>query len=289
MRLYRQLQVILSALVICLLLLSQSSVWATASDQTLNRPAINQTTTTTFETVPDPSLATGIELQVQGDSGEFNASHVTTGGSSSYVNLTWSHIAGTELALTQMPYHWEFCYFTVAFSWDLNKMPTDAMFSVTYAIHATGDFNSTDGETMFGVYAWLIDSSDNWRTMYESGPPYPTMPTRYNYDLTYFDLHDGWSGMITDDNGVQQDPEDVLRIGVGLAPTEAFDTYNAGFPWQQYNGSVTALVQTLSLEVMLETEETGMPIEPAIAAPIGITLAIVVAYVIWRRYEHTKT
>ncbi len=289
MRSYRQLQVILSALVICLLLFSQSSMWATASDQTLNRPAIHQTTTTSLEVIPDPSLATGVELQVQGDSGEFNASHVMAGGAGSYVNLTWSHTAGTELALTQMPYHWEFCYFTVAFSWDLNKMPNDAMFYVTYSIHATGDFNSTDGETMFGVYAWLIDSSDNWRSIYESEPPYPAVPTRYDYDLNYFDLVAGWSGMVTNQQGVQEDPADVLRIGVGLAPTEAFDTYNAGFPWQQYNGSVSALVHALSLEVMLETEETGMPIEPAIAIPIGITLVIVVAYVIWRRYEHAKT
>jgi hypothetical protein len=247
-----------------------------------------QTTTTTFEVVPDPSLATGVEIHVQGDSGEFNASHVMTGGVSSYVNLTWSHTAGTELTLTQIPSHWEFCYFTVAFPWDLNKMPTDAMFYVTYAIHATGDFNSTEGETMFSVHAWLIDSSGNWRDIYESEPPYPSAPTRYYYDLNYFDLVAGWSGMVANQEGVQEDPEDVLCIGVGLAPTEAFETYNAGYPWQQYNGSVTALVHTISLEVMLETEETSMPIEPTIAVGIGIALMIVVAYATWRRYRSTE-
>lgn len=249
---------------------------------------LQQIDTTSLEVVPDPSLATGVDLHVQGNSGEFNASHIMTGAASSYVNLTWSHTAGTELALTQMPYHWEFCYFTVAFSWDLNKMPTDAMFYVTYTIHATGDFNSTVGETMFGVYAWLIDSSDSWRSIYESEQPYPAVPTRYYYDLNYFDLLAGWGGMVTNQEGVQEDPEDILHIGVGLAPTEAFDTFSDGFPWQQYNGSVTALVHTLSLEVILETEETGVAIEPAIAIPIGITIAIIATYVIWRRYEHTE-
>ena len=261
------------------------------------RSASAQTTTVSYEVIPDPNLQTGIELHTNGESEEFNASHVLTGGISSYVNLSWIHIAGTELTLTSdevpfrsqqdsLPHYWDFCYFTVSFPWELERMPTDAMFYVSYGIHTTGDFNSTEGESMFNVYTWLIDSSDDWQPLIVSESPYTTTVRRYSYDLNWFDLMDGWQGMVVDDSGVQEDPEDVLSIGVGLAPSESFESYGDSHPWQEYNGSVAARVQTLRLEVLLEPEETSFIIDPyyLVAAPVGMVGAVVIiGYLLYRR------
>ena len=49
---------------------------------------------------------------------------------------------------------------------------------------------------------------------------------QYSYDLNYFDLIAGWGGMVQTVEGTQDDPNDILQVGVGLAPTEDFDTYD---------------------------------------------------------------
>ncbi len=284
------------AMALVVVLLSQVSMEVGASNVIYALPNTHQTTTVSFEVIPDPYLQTGVELHNHGTSNEFNASHVQTGGIDSHVNLTWNHVAGIELTLTSaelpfttqrndFPYYWDFCYFTVSFPWNLERLPTDAMFRFSYGVHTDDDFNTTDGESMFNVHAWLIDSSDNWEPLYESEPPYSTTIHLYTYDLNYFDLHSGWRGMVRDDSGNQEDPEDILRVGVGLAPSEDFDTHDETHPWQEYNGRVMVIVNTLSLSVLLEPEETGVPVEQYyfIGAPIGIAAVVLVVYLMWRR------
>jgi len=288
MRVHTNEHIVSIGVILSILFLSQVSCTAAASSFHSTIEAALQTTTESFEVLPDPYLQTEVELYTHGTSNEFNATHVDTGGISSYVNLTWTHTSGTELQLTRLPGIWEFCYFTTSFQWVLDRIPTDAMFYISYGVSTTGDFNTTEGETMFNVHAWLIDSSDEWQSIHESEPPYTPTVHQYSYDLNYFDLSAGWRGMVEDDSGYQEDPEDILRVGVGLAPSEAFETYNNGYPWQEYNGSVSAIVQTLSLVVYLEPETPTLIIEPYyVVAPIGIIVAVVVVYFIWRRYERT--
>jgi len=302
MRLYKKLNAGLFATVLAITLLSQFSMTVAASNLQSKAPSALQTTTVTYEVIPYPNLQTGVELHTHGDSNEFNASHVSTGEITSHVNLTWTHEAGTELTLTSdelpftterypFPHYWDFCYFTVSFPWELERMPTDAMFYIAYGIHTIGNFSSTEGELMFNVYSWLIDSSDNWQPLIESEPPYTTTTRLFSYDLNWFDLADGWQGMVEDDYRTQEDPEDVLQIGVGLAPSESFESYDDSHPWQDYNGSVTAQVHTLRLEVLLEPEESDMmPINIVyfVVAPIGILVAVVIVYLIWRRSGRTS-
>ena len=301
MRLCKKLNAGLFATLLAIMLLSQFSMTVAASNLQSAAPSALQTTTVTYEAIQYPNLQTGVELHTHGDSNAFNASHVSTGGVGSHVNLTWTHEAGTELTLTSdelpfttqrypFPHYWDFCYFTVSFPWDFERMPTDAMFRFSYGIHTTGDFNSTEGELMFNVHSWLIDSSDSWAPLIVSEPPYTDTVHLFSYDLYYFELHDGWQGMVEDDSGIQEDPEDVLQIGVGLAPSESFESYEDSHPWQDYNGSVTALIHTLSLEVLLEPEEPRNLIEPYyyVVAPVGIIIAVVVVYLIWRRYGRAR-
>ena len=178
----------LIAIVMSFLMLTSFCTVAAASDSKSDVASIHQITTGSFEMILDPDLQTGVELYTHGESDEFKASHVITGGISSYVNLTWTHIAGTELQLTRLPDVWDFCYFTVSFPWELERVPTDAMFRFSYGVYTDGDFNSTEGELMFNVHSWLIDSSDNWEPLLESEPPYTTTTRLYTYDLNYFKM-----------------------------------------------------------------------------------------------------
>jgi hypothetical protein len=285
MRMHTKARIQSLCTILAIILLCHCLIEAEASDFKYENPAALQTTSESFEILPDPHLQSEIELHIQGESNEFNASHVNW-GTHSYVNLTWIHTSGTELQLTQIPELWEFCYFTTSFQWEIERLPTDAMFYISYGVHTTGDFNSTEGETMFNVHAWFIDSSDEWNSLYESVSPYSTTVQEYSYDLNYFDLMNGWRGMVEDDSGYQENPEDILQIGVGLAPSEGFDTCDdGGHPWQEYNGSVSALVHSLSLIVTMEPETSASIIEPYyVVAPIGIISAVIVAYLVWRRY-----
>ncbi|MFW9849265.1 MAG: hypothetical protein ACFFF4_08995 [Candidatus Thorarchaeota archaeon] len=297
----RRMNFQLFAIVICFILLSHVGIMAAAAtNPSSDNPSPEQTTTTSFEVIQDPDLRSGVELHTHGISDEFNVTHVIMGTTDGYVNLSWSHIAGTELELTSdkvpsrslqdvYPYYWDFCYFTVSFPWNLERIPTDAMFYLTYAVHTAGAFNTTEGPQMFKVYAWLIDSSDDWTSLYESEPPYTTTAHLYTYDLMYFELV-AWGGMVEDDSGVQEDPEDVLRVGVGLAPSENFDTYNDTQPWQEYNGTVTAIVDTVSLVVLLEPEGGISPLELYfITGPIVLVVVFVVVYLVWRSYGRKKS
>jgi len=248
-----------------------------------------QAETTSFEVLPSPQLEDDIELHYHGSGAEFEASHVATGGLSSYVNLTWTHIAGTELNMTagalggELPYYWDFCYFSTSFTWTYDEMPMDAMFYITYSIHSRGDFNTTDGVSMFKVYSWLIDSSDDWTCMYESEPPYSTNGHLYSYDLNYFDLQPGWAGMVQDAYGAQEDPTDVLKVAVGLAMSEDFgDLHDGSYPWEAYNGSVSAIISSISLIVTMESTP-DIPISQLYYAGGLLTIAIVaIGIVLWK-------
>jgi hypothetical protein len=206
--------------------------------------------------IPFTNLQSGVETAIHGECEEFEATHIIT-DQSSIVNLTWVHEPGTELNRTasifhendELPYFWEFCYFTIAFEWIYDEIPNDALLTTTFQTDTTGDFLTVNGTRMFQIHSWLIDSSGEWTNIFSSEPPYSSVGLRYTSDLNFFDLHGGWEGMVTDENGAQEDPTDILRVGIGLAPTEYFDSFMGTHPWQEYDGSVTIIVSSVSLVV----------------------------------------
>ncbi len=188
-----------------------------------------------------------------GNSSSFSGMHhiASSANDYNYIDLIWNHYAGDEpdfvlpfAAESQVPDTNNFIYFTESFNWTYDRLPNDAVASVNLSVFVTGDFaTQDDGNLMFKIYVWLIDSSGNWRMIYKSSPPYTTVVQQRVIDLDYFDLTDAFGGMVDDGNG-QEDPTDILTFAVGLAPTRYF--YNH---YDAYNGTVTARLSSISLYV----------------------------------------
>jgi hypothetical protein len=235
------------------------------------------------EYVPDPYFTEAPVILVHGETSEFEGSFHDDEGLS-YVNLTWQHVANTSLQKTsgvfsdQMPYFWDFIYFFQTFEWGRNQLPNDANFSLVYKSIRAGDFDSELGGTLFRVHAWVIDSSGNWEMIFESSPPHPLDYTTQYRDMDYFDLMSGWEGMIDDENGIQEDPADSLKVAIGLAPSQQFDIHDGVYPWKEYNGSVTILVSSMSLVVYVELPDM-VSFDPLVLGVIVVGIVVLVALV----------
>ena len=108
---------------------------------------------------------------------------------------------------------------------------------------------------MFKVYVWIIDSSNNWIRVHYSTRPYEDGFVFIPITLNALQRVELWEGMIKDENGNQEDPEDRVTIAIGLAPTRQFLEYGSIEPWREYSGSVTLQVRIMSFEVLI-TQET---------------------------------
>jgi hypothetical protein len=62
--------------------------------------------------------------------------------------------------------------------------------------------------------------------------------------------------MIENSTGFQEDPEDIVRVAVGLAPTHWFETSYAheDDPWEFYEGSVSVRIKSMELYVYMEED-----------------------------------
>jgi ABC-type dipeptide/oligopeptide/nickel transport system permease subunit len=166
----------------------------------------------------------------------------------SHMSLSWNHEANGSLDFvlprdpqSDTPSVEDYIYFYEVIEWEKERLPSDVNMSLEYNIVRTGDFLSrSDGGLMFKVYMWLIDSSDNWRKVYESYPPYTETFQERRVDLSYFDVAAGWGGMVANETDYQEDPYDTLKIAIGLAPTFMMRTH------LEYEGSVTVNVKKLS-------------------------------------------
>ncbi|RLI49191.1 MAG: hypothetical protein DRO73_07070 [Candidatus Thorarchaeota archaeon] len=210
--------------------------------------------------LPDPTLSTPYsaddplgtnEIVVYGNPTYGNGSsftghhHIATGpGDHNYVSLKWTHQAGDEPRFnllptigSDMPDTLDFIYFKQSFEWPYERLPNDVVVSFNFSTYLTGDFASNSrGGLMFKIYVWLIDSSGNWRMIYESYPPYTETIQGRLIDLNWFDILEGWKGMVDTGDG-QEDPTDVLTMAIGLAPTLTFRTDNN---YDHFDGSVEA-------------------------------------------------
>jgi hypothetical protein len=200
------------------------------------------------QVLPDPDFETEPDAFVNGSSGEFSHSY-----SGSSMVLNWTHTKDTELDFRSIedstyPNYNDFVYFVQSFDWSYEAMPKDAEIYLNFSTTLSGSFNTEESaDNMFKLYVWLIDSSDNWDRVFYSNPPYASVIQQRRVDLNYFDIVAGWRGMVEDEDGVQEDPQDVLTLGVGLAPTYFFSS-------SLENGSVAIEVTSLLLYVFMEAE-----------------------------------
>ena len=210
-----------------------------------------------YDILPDPELDQEADGVIIGNSSEFSASHgtnVSTG--ETYMELRCDHTAGVPINFShdtfdEYPDSWDFVYFYQEFEWLYEEMPNDIELEMNFSLQITGDFANVEndlGYTWFKVYAWFIDSSGNWDKLFESHPPY-TPNKQVRLDLNYFDIKSGFEGMVKNSSGIQEDPEDKLRLAIGLSPTSLFEQHLADKPWENYSGSVIARVTSMSLYI----------------------------------------
>jgi hypothetical protein len=201
-----------------------------------------------LQMLPDPELETEPEVLVNGSSGEFDSAYI-----GQTMMLNWTHTKDTELDFrstddsTQPSYN-DFVFFTQSFDWPYEELPGYAEFNLSYGVTLSGGFDTDPtGQNMFKVYTWLIDSSGNWVNVYYSLPPYTSTLQYRRFHLTYLDIRDAWGGMIEDATGVQEDPQDTLTVGIGLAPTSDFNSSLA-------NGSIMVEIDSVNLHIIRKIE-----------------------------------
>ena len=205
----------------------------------------------TAQVINDERFATEAGVVVFGTSGQFSSSYHAAQGQNDfgYQNLTWTHHANESIQFRQpfdvsgnLPDSLDFIYLYREFDWPKNRLPSDVNTTIEVGVTLTGDFASDPlGGLKFKSYIWLIDSSGNWRKIYESYPPYAEIYQQRRVDLSYFDILEAWGGMVEDPTGTQEDPTDVLRVAIGLAPTRQMRNT------LYLDGSVTFSVRRLSM------------------------------------------
>ncbi|MGY5875792.1 MAG: hypothetical protein RTU30_08600 [Candidatus Thorarchaeota archaeon] len=240
--------------IICLLQLTSVSVVAVPEIQVTQYSDIPLEVE---ELVPHPDFSSPPNITDTGASSQFS-SHVEEG---SHVNLTWTHNAGAELYYRDepddnLPDCYEFIYLSQDLHWPINNYPIEKNLTLNYRVNMNGSFaDELLGVRMFNIYVWIIDSSDNWIQLYESYPPYPSAFQMREISISAVEIERIWSGMIEDDNGVQEDPRDAFQYAIGLAPSSTFENNPMGDPWLEYNGSVILSVSEMSLRVLIEQEQ----------------------------------
>jgi len=217
--------------------------------------------------LPDPDFDQQPDVVINGSSGEFSTGYqAATDESNSFVELIWSHTPNTALDFVgvdpdgNLPDYNDFVYVYQEFDWPHEKRPEIVEFKFNYSSYLTGDFvnRSLAGNLMFRVYVWAIDSSNNWVKIYESRESiytdtYQTKLARPNY----LQLKDIFDGMV-EVEGVQEDPEDTVKLAIGLAPTFRFENYSGTEPWTYFDGSVSIRVDSANFFI-----DMWVPTDPA--------------------------
>jgi peptide/nickel transport system permease protein len=213
----------------------------------------------TKERIDNQYLEAAPNVTIVGENQDrFSSVHHPGAANASYLNMTWSHVAGQELDFyetldsTTHPDCMDFIYMSDTFKWEFQSMPSDVNMTLDYGVTMTGDFKSqTYGGLMFKIYIYLIDSSGNWWKVYESFPPYSTSIQNRRIDLSFFDIVEGWQGMVSHLNQTE-DPTNELTVAVALAPTDNFRQRRSPAnpilqPYLNYTGSVTVQLKRLSM------------------------------------------
>lgn len=212
----------------------------------------------------DPNIDQEPNVVINGTSNEFSSSyHPAIETDSSYIELTWNHTAGTKLDFVGqdpegiMPDYNDFIYMYQEFEWPYEEMPRDVEFRFNISTIRTGDFAEGAqpyNNLMFREYVWVIDSSGDWTKLYESREATYTETIQEKYaSANYFHLDSIFRGMIEQD-GEQEDPTDIARVAIGLAPYYRFEQYLGTEPWTYYDGTVSLRVHSIEFMAIRETE-----------------------------------
>ncbi|MGY5854167.1 MAG: hypothetical protein RTU92_11410 [Candidatus Thorarchaeota archaeon] len=239
----------LCVLLVCILLLISSlSTWTIKSIPTKERESV-PAALDFWQMVPDPYLETEADAFVNGTSGEFLYDY-----ENGTMHLNWTHTAGTELDFrseddSTYPSFYDFVYFTQSLEWSYEELPYFVIGDLNFSLHRSGDFLLSTAADWFNVYVWLIDSSGNWNSVLSSTESY-----QHQFPISSSESSEIWSGMIEDELGVQEDPTDMLTIGVGLAPAHRFHYFNGQEPWQIYSGAVSVNISSIALYAVRDVE-----------------------------------
>ena len=197
-------------------------------------------------------------MYVNGTSGEFSAlyNQATEPDETSYVNLTWQHIAGQQLdyigpdPAMDMPDYNDFVYFDQSFEWTWNGMPSAVNMTVSFRTTLTGDFAPGArpyNNLMFRLYVWVVTPENEWIRVYETrDATYSETISERRVPFSYIFVRDTFRGTI-EVNETQPFRNDTIKIRVGLAPYRNFESYGGIIPWQNYTGSVTFMVTGIQL------------------------------------------
>ncbi|MHA1928107.1 MAG: hypothetical protein ACTSV2_05975 [Candidatus Thorarchaeota archaeon] len=232
--------------------------------------------------LPDPDFNQHPEAVIIGSSGEFSAVYPeVVGNADRYAELRWIHTANTALDHVGpdpdniMPDYNDFVYVYQEFDWSLNQRPIDAEVYINYSTYLTGNFANEfqAGNLMFRVFVWTIDSSNNWVKLYESRDAvYTETYQMKRLNLNFLNLADIFDGMV-EQNGIQEDPEDKVKLAIGLAPTYRFESYAGTEPWTYFDGSVSVRVTSCEFYAFVETEDDPNSIwQPEYNVTYGTTL-----------------
>jgi len=216
----------------------------------------------TGDVLSDPDINNPPIIRGNGTSSEFGGVFVprSENVADSYVNLTWTHTAGTKLDFAIDPQnirpdYTDLAYFEQHFNWTFNSRPSDVNMSISFGTTLTGDFApgaQIQNSLMFRVYVWLIDSSGQWTKVYETRDAvFVEEIQERRISMNYVSIKNVFDGMVTT-NGTQEDPTETVRVVAGLAPYRWFDysDYGSGnytYPWEFYNGSVTVTVTKMKM------------------------------------------
>jgi len=198
--------------------------------------------------LPDPDLDEEPAVAVVGGSEEPSAIHgINADTGDSFEVLNWSHTAGEHVDID------DFIYFYQTFDWDKETMPTDAIVRLNFSISLGGEFTTVENNKAwrwFQGHMWLIDSSSTWIEVLTTDSYATTEPRSFRSNLNYWQVVDAWRGMVEDEFGYQDDPEDILTVAVGLSPTEYFESDGAYTPWDNFTGSVALNVTSFEVFVV---------------------------------------
>ncbi|MGY5871199.1 MAG: ABC transporter permease [Candidatus Thorarchaeota archaeon] len=222
----------------------------------------------TGEHLPDPDLNSAPIMGINGTSDEFSYLYqpIDANNNESYVNLTWTHEAGTKL-----DWKWngsesfppgqdpdkvyadynDFVYFDQKVEWDWNAKPSDVNMSISFATERTDDFAQgahTLNNLWLRIYVWVIDSNGEWTRVYESRDATYTEDVRVKpISLNFWSIESIFGGMVSLNGTPQEDFNNTLTVRVGLAPFFRFESYLGVEPWDLYNGSVTIKVTKMKM------------------------------------------
>jgi hypothetical protein len=225
------------------------------------------------ELLPDPNLAESPSVSINGTSEEFShVYHESTGGSDfNYVNLTWTHTAGTNLsykstAFSPYPRCNDFILLTQEFAWSWEEFPMKVITGLDYRITRTGDFETHErGTRMFHVTKWLIDSSGNWENC-GGGEYYSQYPNDFIQVASAIQgtlSHEIFGGMIENSEGLQEDPEDSLTLAIGLIPSyNFFNDYFVDSAYLNWTGTVTVTIKGITSAAFGWPDPDSIPTPP---------------------------